>query len=116
MLATRVTPGGQRGPLTSEADLDSFLSSIGELADWPHADVEWEPELASLVTGVLDDSETVQARLSSPPADGLQAPLAPEDVPTLLGTGWQADLTSFQLRDTGELLSLGHGANFSVQR
>ncbi|MFI5812805.1 DEAD/DEAH box helicase [Streptomyces sp. RPA4-2] len=114
MLATRVTPGGQRGPLTSEADLDSFLSSIGELADWPHADVEWEPELASLVTGVLDDSETVQARLSSPPADGRQAPLAPEDVPTLLGTGWQADLTSFQLRDTGELLSLGHGANFSV--
>ncbi|MFE7840115.1 DEAD/DEAH box helicase [Streptomyces sp. NPDC057474] len=114
MLATRVTPGGQRGPLTSDADLDSFLSSIGELADWPHADVEWEPELASLVTGVLDDSETVQARLSSPPAGARQAPLAPEDVHALRGTGWQADLTSFQLRDIGELLSLGHGANFSV--
>ncbi|MGW7041671.1 DEAD/DEAH box helicase [Streptomyces avermitilis] len=114
MLATRVTPGGQRSPLTSDADLDSFLSSIGELADWPHADVDWEPELASLVTGVLDDSETVQARLSSPPAGARQAPLAPEDVHALLGTGWQADLTSFQLRDIGELLSLGHGANFSV--
>jgi SNF2 family DNA or RNA helicase len=114
LLATRVTPGGQRGPLTSDTDLDSFLSSIGELADWPHTDVEWEPELASLVTGVLDDSETVQARLSSPPADAPEAPLAPEDVHALLGAGWQADLTSFQLRDIGELLSLGHGANFSV--
>lgn len=114
LLATRVTPGGQRGPLTSDADLDSFLSSIGELADWPHTDVEWEPELASLVTGVLDDSETVQARLSSPPVGTRRAPLAPEDVHALLGTGWQADLTSFQVRDIGELLSLGHGANFSV--
>ncbi|WP_406330324.1 DEAD/DEAH box helicase [Streptomyces sp. NBC_00203] len=114
MLATRVTPGGQRGPLTSDADLDSFLSSIGELADWPHADVDWEPELANLVSGVLDDSETVQGRLGSPPSDARQAPLAPEDVHALLGAGWQADLTSFQLRDIGELLSLGHGANFSV--
>ncbi|UJV43212.1 DEAD/DEAH box helicase [Streptomyces sp. AMCC400023] len=114
MLATRVTPGGQRGPLTSDADLDSFLSSLSELADWPHADVAWEPELASLVTGVLDDSETVQARLGSPPAGTRQATPAPEDVHALLGTEWQADLTSFQLRDIGELLSLGHGANFSV--
>ncbi|MEU1197276.1 DEAD/DEAH box helicase [Streptomyces sp. NPDC005813] len=114
MLATRVTPGGQQGPLTSDADLDSFLFSIGELASWPYADVEWESELASLVTGVLDDSETVHARLSSLSADGPQATLAPEDVQALLGTGWQADLTSFQLRDAGELLSLGHGANFSV--
>ncbi|MEU0597979.1 DEAD/DEAH box helicase [Streptomyces sp. NPDC006393] len=114
MLATRVAPGGQRGPLTSDADLDSFLFSIGELATWPHADVEWEPELASLVTGVLDDAETVQARLGSSTADSEQLPLAPDDVQALLGAGWQADLTSFQLRDIGELLSLGHGANFSV--
>ncbi|MEV7740171.1 DNA helicase, partial [Streptomyces sp. NPDC088921] len=99
MLATRVTPGGQRGPLTSDADMDSFLFSIGELASWPHADVEWEPELASLVTGVLDDSETVQARLSSSTAGSPQPPLAPDDVQAVLGTGWQADLTSFQLRD-----------------
>ncbi|MET7973573.1 DEAD/DEAH box helicase [Streptomyces mirabilis] len=114
MLATRVTPGGQLGPLASETDMDSFLSVIGELAGWPHTDVEWEPELASLVTGVLDDSETVQTRLASPSAESPSAPLAPEDVHALLGAGWQADLTSFQLRDIGELLSLGHGANFSV--
>ncbi|MEW1774917.1 DEAD/DEAH box helicase [Streptomyces sp. NPDC086777] len=114
LLATRVTPGGQRGPLTSETDLDSFLSSIGELAEWPHDDVEWEPELATLVTGVLDDSETVEARLSSPSAGTPQTPLSSEGVDSLLGAGWQADLTSFQLRDIGELLSLGHGANFSV--
>ncbi|MFD8422336.1 DEAD/DEAH box helicase [Streptomyces sp. NPDC059466] len=114
MLATRLTPGGQRGPLTSDAGLDSFLFSIGELANWPHADVEWEPELASLVTGVLDDSETVRARLSSSPTSSEQVRLVPDDVPALLGAGWQADLTSFQLRDIGELLSLGHGANFSV--
>ncbi|MFD9584766.1 DEAD/DEAH box helicase [Streptomyces sp. NPDC059980] len=114
LLVTRVTPGGQRGPLTSDTDLDSFLSSIGELAHWPHADVEWDSELASLVTGVLDDSETVQDRLSSEPSDAQPAPLESADVRPLLGMGWQADLTSFQLRDIGELLSLGHGANFSV--
>ncbi|MEU2337543.1 DEAD/DEAH box helicase [Streptomyces sp. NPDC013172] len=114
MLATRVTPGGQRGPLTSDADLDSFLFSIGELASWPHSDVEWEPELASLVTGVLDDAETVQTRLSSPAVISDEIPLAPDGVHALLGAGWQADLTSFQLRDIAELLSLGHGANFSV--
>ncbi|MFJ9734380.1 DEAD/DEAH box helicase [Streptomyces sp. NPDC101171] len=114
ILTTRVTPGGQRGPLTSDADLDSFLFSIGELATWPHADVEWEPELATLVAGVLDDSETVQTRLSSSSGGPQQPPLAPEDVQAVLGEGWQADLTSFQLRDIGELLALGHGANFSV--
>lgn len=106
--------GRPAGPLTSDTDLDSFLSSIGELAHWPHADVEWDSELASLVTGVLDDSETVQDRLSSEPSDAQPAPLESADVRPLLGMGWQADLTSFQLRDIGELLSLGHGANFSV--
>ncbi|MFJ8155613.1 DEAD/DEAH box helicase [Streptomyces sp. NPDC094468] len=114
MLATRVTPGGQRGPLTSDADLDSFLSSIGELAAWPHTDVEWDPELATLVTGVLDDAETVQSRLGTPSAGARQGLPSPEEIRPLLGVGWQGDLTAFQLRDTGELLSLGHGANFSV--
>ncbi|MGW2780540.1 DEAD/DEAH box helicase [Streptomyces populi] len=114
MLATRVTPGGQRGPLSSDADLDSFLFSLGELASWPHSDVEWEPELASLVTSVLDDAETVQDRLSSSAVSSDAVPLASDGVRAALGTGWQADLTSFQLRDIEALLSLGHGANFSV--
>lgn len=114
MLATRVTPGGQRGPLSSDADLDSFLFSLAELASWPHSDVEWEPELASLVTGVLDDAETVQARLSSSAVSPDAVALAPDGVRAALGADWQADLTSFQLRDIEALLSLGHGANFSV--
>ncbi|WP_240777758.1 SNF2-related protein [Nonomuraea basaltis] len=32
----------------------------------------------------------------------------------LLGESWIGDLTPFQLRDAAQLLSLGHGANFSV--
>ncbi|RBL82348.1 DNA helicase, partial [Streptomyces cavourensis] len=34
--------------------------------------------------------------------------------PALLGDSWTGALTPFQLRDIAQLLSVGHGANFSV--
>src|SRR5690606_1831087 len=43
-----------------------------------------------------------------------QQRVAEDEVPGLLGEDWQADLTPFQRRDIAQLLSLSHGANFSV--
>ncbi|MFG2914589.1 DEAD/DEAH box helicase [Kitasatospora sp. NPDC048298] len=112
-LAARIAPGGQRGPLVGEFGLDDFLDRIIELGSWRHDGVEWEEALVQLVTGVLDDAERAEQTLSSG-ADAGHGSVVPDDVLGLLGDGWTGDLTPFQLRDAAQLLSLGHGANFSV--
>ncbi|MBG0819406.1 DEAD/DEAH box helicase [Planomonospora sp. ID91781] len=113
-LATRFPAGRQLGLLAAEIDLDDFLVGIGELSTWPVQDsVEWEETLAELVRGVLDDSEVAEQRIHDREASGIQA-VQPGEVVSLLGTDWTADLTSFQRRDIARLLSLQHGANFSV--
>lgn len=113
-LAARFPAGGQRGPLTAEIDLDDFLVGIGELGTWPSPeDVDWDEDLAQLVGGVLDDADTAEKQLQG---DGSTQgrELLPDDVLTMLGNEWTADLTDFQKRDIARLLSLRHGANFSV--
>lgn len=112
-LAAGFPVGGQRGPLTLEVPLDDFLSGLHALSDWPHAEsVEWEEELLALVNDVLDDADQAAEALGHGhgSADGADAgPLGDR-----LGPGWRADLTGFQRRDIGRLLSMRHGANFSV--
>jgi hypothetical protein len=111
-LAARFPTGGQRGPLTMELTLDDFLVGIDVLADWPHPDsVEWEDELAALVGGVLDDADLAEQQLQEPGGGPVWDGSAVE---AALGSGWCADLTEFQRRDIARLLSLQHGANFSV--
>ncbi|MEU7067085.1 DEAD/DEAH box helicase [Streptomyces sp. NPDC046161] len=111
-LAARFPGGGQRGPLAMELSLDEFLAGIDSLADWPHPDsVEWEEELAELVNGVLDDADRAEEHLRGGPA---ASPVGPDDLDAALGSGWCANLTDFQRRDIARLLSLRHGANFSV--
>lgn len=112
-LAARIAPGGQRGPLVGEFDLDDFLDRLIELGSWGHDGVEWEDTLLQLVNGVLDDAERAEQTLHSG-TDVSQGTVTSDDVPGLLGDDWIGDLASFQLRDTARLLSLGHGANFSV--
>ncbi|MEV0752352.1 DEAD/DEAH box helicase [Streptosporangium sp. NPDC050280] len=112
-LASRIAPGGQRGPLVGEFDLDDFLDRLIELGSWHHDGVEWEDALLQLVNGVLDDAERAEQTLRSG-TDVNQGAIAPDDVLALLGESWIGDLTPFQLRDAARLLSLGHGANFSV--
>ncbi|MFF4095787.1 DEAD/DEAH box helicase [Streptomyces sp. NPDC001834] len=113
-LAARFPAGGQRGPLFVEIELDDFLVGIGELGTWPSPeDVDWDDELAQLVGGVLDDAEVAERQLAEGTGGAAQT-VAPDDVPVLLGADWAADLTDFQLRDIARLLSLRHGANFSV--
>ncbi|MFC5182268.1 DEAD/DEAH box helicase [Actinomadura harenae] len=112
-LAARIAPGGQRGPLVGEFDLDDFLDRLIELGSWRHEGVEWEDALLRLVNGVLDDAERAEQTLHEGTGSN-QGIVASDEVPSLLGDNWVGDLTSFQLRDIARLLSLGHGANFSV--
>ncbi|MFC7305307.1 DEAD/DEAH box helicase [Streptomyces monticola] len=111
-LAARIAAGGQRGPLTAEIDLDDFLAGISELGGWTDAGVEWENAVANLVNGVLDDAATAERNLrdeAAPPSG-----ISPDDIDSLLGPVWSGNLTDFQRRDIARLLSLRHGANFSV--
>ncbi|MGV9992960.1 DEAD/DEAH box helicase [Streptomyces sp. NPDC003374] len=111
-LAARFRTGGQLDPLTASVALDELLANLGHLSGWPdHAGVEWAPELRDLVAGVVQDANTVKARLAGSAVHG---EVTPEQVPQLLGDAWQAELSEFQLRDIAKLLSLQHGANFSV--
>ncbi|MEU2516407.1 DEAD/DEAH box helicase [Streptomyces syringium] len=112
-LAARFSAGGQRGPLVAEITLDDFLVGIDALGAWPSPeDVEWEEALAALVGSVLDDAEAADNRLQGVATS--TAAVEAADVAALLGTDWCAELTAFQQRDIARLLSLRHGANFSV--
>ncbi|MGA5406248.1 DEAD/DEAH box helicase [Streptomyces lavendulocolor] len=111
-LAGQYPAAGQRTLLSAEVDLDEFLTGLEALGSWPHTEsVSWEEELASLVGGVLDDAEAAQNRLQEPDA---AVPVDPDSIGGLLGDGWRAHLTDFQRRDIAYLLSMRHGANFSV--
>ncbi|WP_068063408.1 DEAD/DEAH box helicase [Nocardia xishanensis] len=113
-LTARIAPGGQRSPLSAEIDLDDFLVNLSELATWTHSGVDWDTDLMALVNGVLDDADTVQRSLDQAPSDNAGDTVQPHEIVGLLGSDWIADLTSFQQRDIARLLSLRHGANFSV--
>ncbi|MDT0447297.1 DEAD/DEAH box helicase [Streptomyces johnsoniae] len=111
-LAARFRTGGQTGPLAAEVELNDLLSKLSEINSWPTPDtVEWAPELRDLVLGVLLDAEAVQKQLDT---DGTGDAVSPVSVADMLGPDWTAGLGEFQLRDIAKLLSLRHGANFSV--
>ncbi|MET7907643.1 DEAD/DEAH box helicase [Streptomyces avermitilis] len=111
-LAARFRTGGQLGPLTASVALDELLTDLGVLSSWPHhVGVEWAPELRSLVAGVVQDANTVKGRLAG---SETYPEVASSDVLNMLGDTWEAELNTFQRRDIAKLLSLGHGANFSV--
>ncbi|MGA5638129.1 DEAD/DEAH box helicase [Streptomyces cinereoruber] len=111
-LAARFRSGGQLGPVAVVVELNDLLGGLGALSSWPDASgVEWAPELQELVVGVLQDAQAVKDRLGAPDHAG---EIHPDEVPFLLGEEWKGDLSDFQLRDVAKLLSLQHGANFSV--
>ncbi|MFC9268042.1 DEAD/DEAH box helicase [Streptomyces zhihengii] len=113
-LASRFPAGANRTPLSVEVDLDDLLTGLEALAVWPHQnvhDVAWDEGLAALVGGVLDDADTAAQRLRDP---GPMPAVQPDALAEQLGPDWCADLTDFQRRDIAQLLSMQHGANFSV--
>ncbi|MEU8932683.1 SNF2-related protein [Streptomyces sp. NPDC048409] len=112
-LALRFQSSVQRSPGTMEVEIDDLLTNLVALATWPEpSSVAWDPQLAALATDSAVDAQTVAKRLD-PTADR-DGEVDPDDVENLLGSDWIADLTVFQRRDIAKLLSLRHGANFSV--
>lgn len=113
-LAVSFRTSIQRSPGVVEVEIDDLLTNLASLSAWPHqteGDVAWDAHLQALVVDSLQDARAVSARLGSPDAP----PAVSEDsVPSLLGADWTGDLTAFQRRDIAKLLSLRHGANFSV--
>ncbi|MET9077659.1 DEAD/DEAH box helicase [Streptomyces sp. NPDC004232] len=111
-LAARFRTGGQLGPLSASVVLDDLLANLAVLSSWPDpAGVVWAPELLDLVSGVVKDARLVEERLAG---SGAPPEVAAGDVLDMLGDTWKEDLNTFQRRDVAKLLSLGHGANFSV--
>lgn len=113
-LAVSFRTGTQRTPSMLEVEIDELLTNLGALGTWPHTadgDVMWEPQLQALVVDSLQDAQTVSAQLESPDS---QPAVSEDSVLGLLGEEWVGGLTAFQLRDVAKLLSLRHGANFSV--
>lgn len=110
-LSGRFRTGAQTGLHTASVDLEDLLIRLSAISSWPHSGVEWSADLAELVRGNLRDVATVQARIKSPDQPG---EVTAADVPSYLGEDWIAELRDFQLRDIAKLLTLQHGANFSV--
>ncbi|MGA4539047.1 DEAD/DEAH box helicase [Uniformispora flossi] len=112
-LALRFRTSVQRSAGTMEVAIDDLLTNLAALANWPqHDTVSWDPQLAALATDSAADAQAVAARLD-PTADH-NGEVHPDDLLEILGPGWMGALTPFQRRDTAKLLSLRHGANFSV--
>jgi len=111
-LAARFRTGGQVDLLSASVALDDFLANLEVLGDWPDSGgVEWSSALRKLVTGVLQDARTVETRLAG---TGSVGEVDADEVLGLLGDNWEGELSAFQRRDIAKLLSLQHGANFSV--
>lgn len=111
-LALRFQSGVQRTPTILDIEIDDLLSNLRALSGWPEpATVQWDPQLAGLVRDTAADAQAVTQRLDS--AAVVESETA-EGIEDVLGPAWMGDLTSFQRRDVTKLLSLRHGANFSV--
>lgn len=113
-LAVSFLTSTQRSPGSVEVELDDLLTNLEVLSGWPHkadGEVTWDAQLQALVVDSLRDAQTVSDQLRTPDAP---TAVSPESVPGLLGPEWVGDLTWFQRRDVAKLLSLRHGANFSV--
>lgn len=111
-LVASIPSGRMTDRLSATVPIDSFLASLSALGTWPRPDsVIWEDDFRLLATEMLDTADTAERLLSGSPDEDT---VEPESVPALLGDDWTGPLTPFQLRDVARLLSVGHGANFSV--
>lgn len=98
--------------LAAAVPIDEFIGNIEALAEWPEPDsVAWEQSFQVLATEMIADAERSE-RLLSGEVDELV--VSDSEVADALEPMWSGDLTSFQRRDVAKLVSLGHGANFSV--
>ncbi|MDI5962107.1 DEAD/DEAH box helicase [Streptantibioticus silvisoli] len=114
-LAARYMTGEQTAQLVAEVDLEDFLANISLLYGWTGPGVKFEPAVAALAEGSVRDAQAIDARLEAGASgEDVKGEVRPDDVLDRLGADWSGPLTEFQLRDIAKLLSLTHGANFSV--
>jgi SNF2 family DNA or RNA helicase len=112
-MALRFRSSVQRSPSTMDIDVDDLLTNLVALAAWPAREsVTWEPQLARLAADSAADAQTVAQRLE--PGNDTGGEEEAGELLDVLGPNWTGDLTDFQQRDVTKLLSLRHGANFSV--
>lgn len=98
-------------PGVVDVDVDELLTTLSALGAWPDpGGVSWDPDLARLARDVTLDAQLLENRLVNPDAGHAEPPA----VSLALGDNWIGPLTDFQRRDISRLLSLRHGANFSV--
>lgn len=111
-LLTRFPSGRMTDRASAAVPIDGFVAGLGALGAWPSpGDVVWEDSFRTLVEELLDTADTAEQLLSGARPSGS---VSADEVLPLLGPSWQGDLTEFQRRDAARLLSIGHGANFSV--
>lgn len=112
-MALRFRTSVQRSPSTMDVDIDDLLTNLVALTAWPAPEsVTWDPQLATLAADSAADAQTVARRLE--PGNVPDIEVNPDEVVEALGPKWIGNLTDFQRRDITKLLSLRHGANFSV--
>ncbi|MFF3858504.1 DEAD/DEAH box helicase [Streptomyces sp. NPDC002209] len=115
-LIARFGSGSQRGNLAAEVDLEDFLSRLPLLGHWHDpAGVSFAQDLKDLAEASVRDAQAVEERLrAGSRGQDVTGLVAESAVAGMLGDDWIAPLTDFQTRDIAKLLSLTHGANFSV--
>lgn len=94
--------------------IEDLLLNLAALSDWSEPQtVAWDDELAALVRDTVSDANSLASRIDERGQSALYD-LGPDDLLAALGPGWKGPLTAYQRRDIARLLSLRHGANFSV--
>lgn len=95
-----------------DLDVDDLLVNLQELASWPEDDndIRWQAELLALVTTNASDAAALADSLFSLDETESERAAPALDIPS----AWDERLTDFQFRDAQKLLSMAHGANFSV--
>ncbi|MFB9684655.1 DEAD/DEAH box helicase [Amycolatopsis plumensis] len=111
-LLARFPSGQMTERLAAAIPVDEFVGNLESLAAWPAPEsVVWEESFRALVTAMLADAERSERLLAG---EDDELVVHDSDVADALETEWSGDLTPFQRRDVAKLVSLGHGANFSV--
>lgn len=96
-------------PRRFSVDLEDLFHGLERLAGWSDDEVHWEQELLELLHGNIGDVADSEGLGT---VDG--RPGAGRGQSRTVGFPWVSNLREFQKRDLDGLLSLSHGANFSV--
>lgn len=114
-VGRNIAPGSAARPSDEEVvvPLERFLAArnwLGSVLSTYRCDAELGPELLAILERADAERQEVGRALA-----GTLEPLDAEAVGRLLARGrFQRELRPFQLRDLARILSLSHGANFSV--